>query len=82
MTPLSAVWVIISLSKTTHELLILIILIRYFKKLQFKDQYEAGTAMRRRMTLGAHNLPAGGLHHTHRQTPTEGNPEQVAPEKT
>lgn len=37
--------------------------------------------MCRRMTLGAHNLPAGGLHHTDKQTPTEGNPEQVAPEK-
>ena len=33
--------------------------------------------MCRRMALGAHNLPAGGLQHTHRQTPTEGNPEQV-----
>lgn len=50
----------------------LIILIRYFKKLQFKDQYEARAAMCRRMTLGAHNLPAGVLHHTDKQTPTEG----------
>lgn len=38
--------------------------------------------MCRRMTLGAHNLPACVLHHTDNQTRTEGNPEQVAPEKT